>query len=97
MVASPIVKRPRALGYVALAGLFGALLSAMMLVTNPGAAFSGQILNDAFSIFFRVLVIVIGILVVFASFDYLEREGLECGEYYALVLMAVIGQGLMAA
>jgi len=97
MVASPLVKRARVLGYLALAGLFAALFSSTLLVTYPGTAFSGQILNDNFSIFFRVLVIVIGILVIFASFDYLEREGLESGEYYSLVLMAVIGQALMAA
>lgn len=97
MVAAPLVKRARVLGYLALAGLFAALFSATLLSSYPGSAFSGQILNDNFSIFFRVLVIVIGILVIFASFDYLEREGLECGEYYSLVLMAVIGQGLMAA
>ncbi len=36
-------------------------------------------------------------LVVLGSFDYLEREGIRHGEYYALVLFAAAGMGVMAS
>ncbi len=97
MLAAPLTRRRRALGYTALVGLGVALVSAFVLLDYRGTAFNGQILTDNFSIFFRVFFILIGALVVFASFDYLEREGLNTGEYYALILLSVVGQGLMAA
>jgi NADH-quinone oxidoreductase subunit N len=97
MVLSPLVKRPRTLGYLALAGLVLALGGAVWLANHQGPAFGGQILSDGFSVFFRALFILIAIAVVCGSFDYLERDGLESGEYYALVLLSVVGQGLMAA
>jgi NADH-quinone oxidoreductase subunit N len=73
-----------------------ALGAAFSLSGYSGYAFSGQVMNDGFSIFFRVLFILIGALVIMTSFEYLEREGIETGEFYALVLMSVVGQGLMA-
>jgi NADH-quinone oxidoreductase subunit N len=96
MVLSPIVKRARVLGYLALLSLGIALGAAFGIAGDSGTAFSGQILNDGFGIFFRVLFILIGALVILTSFEYLEREGIETGEFYALVLMSVVGQGLMA-
>ena len=40
---------------------------------------------DGMATFFRTLVIVVGLLVVFSSTDYLRRENQESGEYYALI------------
>ncbi len=97
MLADPFVRRKRALGYLAVAGLLAALVGAVAQTAYPGPAFSNQIVNDSFAIFFRVLFILIGILVVFSSLDYLERDGIHHGEYYALVLLSIVGQGLMAA
>jgi len=98
MVLSPIVKRARTLGYLALVSLGLALFAAHSLWFHETAdhVFSGQIYNDIFSLFFRCLFIVIGALVILSSFDFLEREGIETGEYYALILFSVVGQGLMA-
>ena len=45
--------------------------------------------------FFRTLVIVVGLLIVFSSTDYLRREKQETGEYYALVLFSIVGQCVM--
>ena len=97
MLAGPLIRRQRVLGYAALAGLGAALLGALALIHYRGSAFNGQILTDNFSIFFRVLFILIAALVVSASLDYLDHEGLQSGEYYALILLGVVGQGLMAA
>ena len=97
MVAEPFVRQKRKLGYVAVAGLLAALVGAVVQTGYLGPAFSDQIVNDWFAIFFRVLFILIGILVVFTSFQYLERDAIHHGEYYALVLLSIVGQCLMAA
>ena len=97
MVADPFVRQKRKLGYLAVVGLLAALVGAVVQTGYLGPAFSNQISNDWFAIFFRVLFILIGILVVFMSFQYLERDAIHHGEYYALVLLSIVGQCLMAA
>ena len=97
MLAEPFVQQKRKLGYLAVVGLLVALVGAVIQTGYLGPAFSDQIVNDWFAIFFRVLFILIGILVVFSSFQYLERDAIHHGEYYALVLLSIVGQCLMAA
>ncbi len=84
------------LGRIGLGGLAAALWAAVVALANPGPAFQGLAMADGFAAFFRVLVIVAGILAVLISFDYLKREHAESGEYYALILFSVAGQCLMA-
>ena len=50
---------------------------------------------DGFGTLFRVIVIGVGILTVFSSNSFLNREGANSGEYYALVLFSVMGQCVM--
>lgn len=69
-------------------------LSAALLATD-GSAFQGMLVIDGMGTFFRTLVIVVGLLVVFSSSDYLRRENQESGEYYALVLFSIVGQCVM--
>ena len=64
MVADPFVRQKRKLGYLAVMGLLAALVGAVVQTGYLGPAFSNQIVNDWFAIFFRVLFILIGILVV---------------------------------
>ncbi len=52
---------------------------------------------DGFATFFRVLVIVVGILTVFPSYRFLARQDAETCEYHALLLFSIAGQCLMAA
>ena len=46
---------------------------------------------DGFVTFFRVLVMVAGILVLLSSSEYLQREDHDMGEYYALVIFSIVG------
>src|SRR3954464_7280203 len=55
---------------LSLIGLFAALWAAIVAYSNPGPAFSNMLMVDGFATFFRVLVIVVGILVVFCSGQY---------------------------
>ena len=52
---------------------------------------------DGFATFFRVLVIVVGLLTVLPSYRFLQKQEAETGEYHALLLFSIAGQCLMAA
>jgi NADH-quinone oxidoreductase subunit N len=88
----PEGKRTNA-GVVAILALVLALPAALM--ASPGPAFQGMLVIDGMATFFRTLVVVVGLLVMFSSTDYLRRENQESGEYYALVLFSIVGQCVM--
>jgi NADH-quinone oxidoreductase subunit N len=52
---------------------------------------------DSFSIFFHVVILLIALVVVLSSFDYLEVQRIRAGEYYALILFAAVGMMLMTS
>jgi NADH-quinone oxidoreductase subunit N len=64
---------------------------------HPGAAFAGVLSIDSFSVFVHVVVGTVALLVVLGSADYLDREHIQHGEYYALVLFATAGMGVMSS
>jgi NADH-quinone oxidoreductase subunit N len=82
-------------GVFAIVALLMALPAALM--APPGPAFQGMLVIDGMATFFRALVIVVGLLIVFASTDYLRQEKQETGEYYALVLFSIVGQCVMVS
>jgi NADH-quinone oxidoreductase subunit N len=82
-------------GLVAILALVLALPAALM--SSSGPAFQGMLVIDGMATFFRTLVIVVGLLVVFSSTDYLRRENQESGEYYALILFSIVGQCVMVS
>jgi len=97
MVIEPVAGRrwSKTYGHITILGLAAALAAAVAACQKPGPAFSGMLMADGFAAFFRVLVIGVGILTVLASYRYLEREGVDTGEYYALILFSVTGQCVM--
>jgi NADH-quinone oxidoreductase subunit N len=74
-----------------------ALLATLYPALHQGSAFSGLLRIDGFSVFFHVLIGLVVLLVTLASSDYLEREHIDHGEYYALVLFGAAGMGVMAS
>jgi len=100
MVADPFVPRVRQrwLGWVGFLGTLAALAAVHQISQDPGTttAYSGLIRVDGFSIFVHVVVLVPAGLVILGSIDYLETEGLQRGEFYALVLFATAGMGILA-
>ncbi|MFN0167177.1 MAG: NADH-quinone oxidoreductase subunit N [Bryobacteraceae bacterium] len=97
MVLEPLTgeKPKNGLGHLSIAGLVAALAASVAANANPGPAFSSMLLVDGFATFFRVLVIVVGILTILASYRYLTRENANRGEYFALILFSVVGQCVM--
>jgi NADH-quinone oxidoreductase subunit N len=82
-------------GSLTLATLIAALVAAVYANGLPGKAFTSMVIVDGYATFFRVLVIVVGILTVLISYQFLQRENAEAGEYHALILFSIVGQCLM--
>src|SRR5579872_7251468 len=61
-------------GPLSVLGLAAALVGAIAANSDPGPAFQNMLVVDSFATFFRVLVIGVGLVAIFSSTDYLERE-----------------------
>jgi NADH-quinone oxidoreductase subunit N len=99
MLVEPFVPTHRKgiLARVALLGAGAALASILVAAQySTRLAFYELIRLDDFSLFLHAIIFGITLLAVLASYDYLEREGLPHGEFYALLLFAATGMGIMA-
>src|SRR3972149_5266936 len=103
MVADPFLPREqkRMLGSVAFIGALTALVATVVQAVRFdlafGPAFNNLVVIDSFAVFLHFLLLAITALTILASFRYVEQENIAPGEYYALLLFAAIGMGLMAA
>ena len=66
-------------------------------VADATIGFSGMFFLDAFAIFFKVVFLLAGMLAILLSDRYLDRERANSGEYYALVLLAIVGMMFLAS
>ena len=90
-------KNPKLFGHLSIAAFLIAIVGAVAANGVQGPAFSNLLIVDGFATYFRILVMVIGIVTVLLSYRYLDREKAETGEYHALLLFSVSGQCLMVA
>ncbi len=97
MVLQPLTKSRGFLTAVAAIGALAGVCGNFYAVHNPGAAFSGLVAADPFSVFFSHLVGLVAFLVILAAAPYLERERLADAEFYALILFATAGMGVLAS
>ena len=93
----PSRNRDRNCRTLTLFGLAGATVAMVSQRQHLGLFFDGMFLVDPFSIFFHLLFLLIAALVALSSADYLHAEKLAVGEFYALLLFATTGMGLMAS
>jgi NADH-quinone oxidoreductase subunit N len=85
---------------LSLAGLAAALASVWVLAAGPGrgAVMAGALTADALSLFLHAVVLGIAAVAVLLSPSYLRANGMERGEYYALLLFSVVGMlGLVSS
>jgi NADH-quinone oxidoreductase subunit N len=85
------------LGWGALVGLAVTLIVTAVLIGRRGSAFNGTLVLDGYALFFDLLLLAAGILVVLMSMSYVEETGMGAGEYYALVFFALAGMIVMAS
>ena len=81
---------------VGLLGIAGAAFTTPGVVGGSKMGFSNMLAGDAFAAFSYYVFYVVGGLTLLASPGYLQDEGQDHGEYYALVLLALVGMMLMA-
>jgi NADH-quinone oxidoreductase subunit N len=93
----------RLVAWVSLAGVGFALASLVMLYINLGAsgggrtAFFDMIVLDSYAAIFKFMFLIGAGLSILLSIKYLDVEGEQRGEYYALMLFAVTGMMFMAS
>jgi NADH-quinone oxidoreductase subunit N len=99
MLLDPLLRAAwkRALGWISLAGAVGALASLYLVWQHRGVAYGGLIRADDFSIFVHAIVLVVAILATLGSIQYLENERIQRGEFYALLLFATAGMGVLGS
>jgi NADH-quinone oxidoreductase subunit N len=97
MLLQPFIKSRQILAFLAMIGASAGTLVSFYGLRYPGTAFSGLVQIDLFSLFFHWLVGLVAFLVMLASDSYLERESLDAAEFYALILFATAGMGVLAS
>jgi NADH-quinone oxidoreductase subunit N len=89
--------RRAVLGWLALLGVVAAGAAVVRTSLAPGLAFGRTVAADGFSFYFIYLFLLVAALTLLGSIDYLERDHVHHGEFYALVLLATVGMCFMAA
>src|SRR5712671_6008637 len=97
MLTQPFVRGRHFFKFIALIGTLGGTAASVTAAMHAGPGFGGLVQADSFSFFFRLLVGAVAFLVVLASGPYLERERLPFAEFYALLLFATAGMGVLAS
>ena len=99
MVLDPLLNKrsSRLYGNLSLLALLAGIVAAIEAYHHPGPAFGGMLWIDGFATFFRVLVMVVGILTILPSFRFLTRQDAETSEFHALLLFSIAGQCIMVA
>ena len=97
MLLQPFVRSRQFFTGLALVGALAGTGAAFAAGATPGAGFFCLVQSDVFSFFFRLLVGMVSVLVILAANSYLERENLPTAEFYALLLFATAGMGVLAS
>jgi NADH-quinone oxidoreductase subunit N len=97
MFLQPFVRARHFFTGLALVGALAGTASAFVAGATPGEGFYGLVQADVFSFFFRLLIGLVSVLVILSANSYLERENLPFAEFYALLLFATAGMGVLAS
>ena len=92
--------RSRAFAWLSLAGIGIAFYYTTNLWSQsdfPSMSFVNMVVRDNFAVFIDYIILIGTGLVVLYSAGYLEKEELEHGEYYGLVLFAAVGMMLLTS
>jgi NADH-quinone oxidoreductase subunit N len=97
MLLQPLVRSRSFFTGLAFLGALAGTAGSWLAFRNPGLGFFGLVQSDAFSFFFHLLVGTVAFLVILAAGPYLDRERLPAAEFYALLLFATAGMGVLAS
>ena len=83
------------IGLLGIMGLLGAAASSAVLWDRNASGF-GVIVADNFGLFVTLTLVIVGILTIMFSGPVVARDGMPQGEYYSLILFALVGMIMMA-
>src|SRR5579871_3046710 len=87
----------RTLANISVLGLVVALVVQALQQPGLSPVFQRMVIADEYSRYFNIVFLIGAIISVLLSVDYLDREGISHGEYYALLLLTTAGMMIMAA
>jgi NADH-quinone oxidoreductase subunit N len=82
---------------IAAVGLIVALILIMLEWGHPALTYGKMAVVDNFAVYLNVLFALSGLIGIAIAYDYLNRMGIQRGEYYSLLLFSVSGMMLMAS
>src|SRR5271154_1374828 len=97
MLLQPFTRNRHFLSAVAASGALLGMFASYVAAANAGPGFFNLVQIDAFSQFFHLLVGGVAFLVILGAGPYLARERLESAEFFALVLFATAGMGVLSS
>ncbi len=89
--------------YLTQIGLLATLISVLSLIGDTAAgdkayvAYNGMFVLDNFAIFLKAVVLMVAVMTVAISHKYNKEAGYESGEYYTLIMFAVLGMMIMVS
>jgi len=99
LVLDPITSTAKkdGLAWIALGVLGVCALITMGDFGESAVAFSGLVVVDAYAAFWKMLLYVVSGLTILLSMSYLKEEKIDLAEYYAFVLLALVGMMVMVS
>ena len=89
--------RKNLLPWLAILGLIGIIaLSLGMLWGQTESLYGGLLAVDAYSLFFKVFFLGLGIFIILISLDFVKKFLEHTGEFYGLLLFSILGMNVMA-
>src|SRR5574341_1156816 len=85
------------MAWIALLGFIGALAATLYLWGANHPLFANMYVVDTFSLFFKLIAAVAGIVIVLASIDYLRHRTPYKGDFFALFTFSILAMMLMAS
>jgi NADH-quinone oxidoreductase subunit N len=85
-------------GWTAGLAALGLAVSLVLVIARVGqtvSGFGGMVIADDFANFLSSLLLLSGLAGIALAYDYLNRMGIERGEYYVLLLFSIAGMMLM--
>lgn len=96
-ILMPVQETRRSLGYIAACGIFGILIYTFTQYGTAATVYNGFFVVDNFALFFKQIFLVATLLTILFSFDYIEKLTPNRGEFYALMLFALVGMMVTAS
>lgn len=84
-------------GLYALGGIVGTFIFTLSMIGMSEISFSGSWAIDNYAVFFKIVFLLVTGLTILISLKYLNIEEINSGEFYGLLIFAIIGMMIMAS